>query len=193
VAKEGAEALDLVERGLRADRNDARILSTSGHCFAWFARDLFKGIAYIDEAIAINPNHAHAFMLSGQVRTRTGDTRTAIDHLDRALRLSPRDARSYAIFHALALAYLVQSDLEPAVHWAQRAVRHNPNYLPGWTALAAASAMTGRQDEAREATRIVLTMDPTYTVSQRKDRYPISAPEKVHAVNEGLIRAGLPG
>ena len=191
--RESAEVLDLVERGLRADRLDARILSTSGHCFAWFARDLFKGIAYIDEAIAINPNHAHAFMLSGQVRTRAGDTRTAIDHLERALRLSPRDSRSYAIFQALAGAHLVQSDLEPAVHWAQRAVRHNPNYLPGWVTLATAAALSGRQDEAREAARRILVLDPAYTVGLRKDRLPNAAPEKFEILNQGLIRAGVPG
>lgn len=193
LAKESAEVLDLVERGLRADRRDARVLGTAGQCFAWFARDLFKGIAHIDEAIAINPNHAHAFMQSGVVRNMTGDTRTAIDHLNRALRLSPRDSRSYAVFHGLAMAYLLQAEQETAVHWAYRAVRHNPNYLPGWTALAAGAALTGRHDEAREAAEHVLALDPTYSISQGRDRYPNAAPEKFQILAEGLLRAGLPG
>jgi adenylate cyclase len=192
LAKESAEVLDLVERGLRADRLDARVLGTAGQCFAWFARDLFKGVAHIDEAIAINPNHAHAYMQSGTVRNQIGDTRTAIDHLNRGLRLSPRDSRSYASFHALAMAYLLQTELETAVHWAQRAVRHNPNYLPGWVALAAGAALTGRHDEARKAAAHILAMHPTYSVGQRKDRYPNAAPEKFQTLAEGLMRAGLP-
>lgn len=190
--KESADVLDLVERGLRADRLDARVVGTAGHCFAWFARDLFKGIAHIDEAIAINPNHAHAFLQSGVVRNMTGDNRTAIDHLNRALRLSPRDPRNYAVFHALALANLLLSELETAVHWGQRAVRHNPNYLPGWVALAASSALTGRDDEARKAAERILTMDPTYRIHQRRGIYPNTAPEKFIILTEGLIGAGLP-
>ena len=52
---ESAEALDLVERGLRADRRDPMMLGTAGHCYAWFGHDLVKAAAYIDEAIDINP------------------------------------------------------------------------------------------------------------------------------------------
>lgn len=54
-AKEFAEVIDLVERGLRTDRLDPPMLATAGQCFAWFGHDLPKGIAYLDEAIAINP------------------------------------------------------------------------------------------------------------------------------------------
>ncbi len=129
--RERDDVVELVERGLRADRLDARMLATAGICFAWFGHDLAKGITYIDEAISINPNHAHAFVQSGQVRTRAGEAGLAIDHLHRAMRLSPRDSRSYAIFQALAAAHHVNGDLNKAVDWARRAVQHNPNYVPG--------------------------------------------------------------
>jgi len=86
-AKEAAEVIDLVERGLKADRLDPLMLATAGQCFAWFGHDLPKGISYLDEAIAINPNHAHILMQSGVVRTRAGEPQRAIDHLNRALRL----------------------------------------------------------------------------------------------------------
>src|SRR5207342_3467352 len=78
--RDRTEVLDLVERGLRADRLDPLMLGTAGQCFAWFAQDLAKGIAYIDEALSVNPNHAHAYMQSGLVRTRAGDTEVAIEH-----------------------------------------------------------------------------------------------------------------
>lgn len=82
--KDAAEALDLVERGLRADRLDALMLATAGQCFAWFGRDLPKGISYLDEAIAINPNHAHILLQSAVVRTRAGEPQKAIEYLSRA-------------------------------------------------------------------------------------------------------------
>ena len=89
---------------------DPLMLGTAGQCFAWFAHDLAKGIAYIDEALSVNPNHAHAYMQSGFVRTRAGDTEVAIKHLNHAMRLSPRDSRGYAIFHALAFAHQVSGN-----------------------------------------------------------------------------------
>jgi tetratricopeptide (TPR) repeat protein len=78
------------------------MLGTAGHCFAWFANDYAKGIAYIDEALSVNPNHAHAYLQSGVVRTRAGDTEVAIKHLNHARRLSPPDSCGYVIFQALA-------------------------------------------------------------------------------------------
>jgi TolB-like protein/class 3 adenylate cyclase len=192
VEREGREVLDLVDRGLRADRLDARMLGTAGHCFAWFARDLAKGIAFIDEALAINPNHAHGYMQSGLVRYRVGEFATAIAHLERALRLSPRDSRSYAIFQGLAAVHLVNGDPEAALGWARRAVQHNPNYVPGWPVLAAAAALTGNLAEARLAASRVLETEPGFTISRHGGRLPTTVPEKFELGREGMRRAGLP-
>ena len=191
-AKERAQALALVERGLRADRRDAFMLGTAGHCFAFFAHDLKKGIAYIDEAIGINPNHAHAFLQSGIVRTFAGETRTAIEHLERGLRLSPRDSRSYAYFGALSSAYSRQGDHEAAIDWARRSVQHNPNYLPGWLALAIGAAMTGRDDEARAAVARILALDPAYSMGHRRRLFPFMSNASSSPLGAALRRVGMP-
>ena len=180
--REHAEVLDLVERGLRADRLDPLMLGTAGHCFAWFAHDLAKGIAYIDEALSVNPNHAHAYMQSGLVRTRAGDTEVAIKHLNHAIRLSPRDSRGYAIFQALALAHQVGGNLEMAHDWAHRAVQHNPNYLPGWVALASSAALIGRDAEAKAAAKALLGLDPQFSISRLIRRFPRRHARQVRAV-----------
>ena len=190
--REHAEVLDLVERGLRADRLDPLMLGTAGHCFAWFAHDLAKGIAYIDEALSVNPNHAHAYLQSGVVRTRAGDTEVAIKHLNHARRLSPRDSRGYAIFQALALAHQVGGNLEMASDWAHRAVQHNPNYLPGWAVLASSAASIGRDAEAKAAAETLLGLDPQFSISRLIRRYPIAMRDKFEPYYEGLRRAGIP-
>jgi TolB-like protein len=191
-ARETNEALDLVERGLAANRHDPLMLATAGHCFAWFGRDLAKGIAYIDEAIAITPNLLPALLASGMVRTRAGQSGAAIDHLERARRLSPRDSRNYAIFQALAVAHHVDDDPETACGWARRAVQHNPNYLPGWIALAASAANAGRDDEARSAAAQVIVLEPAASIARLHGRYPTSVPEKFEKILDGLRRAGIP-
>jgi TolB-like protein len=190
--RERAEVLDLVERGLRADRLDPLMLGTAGHCFAWFAHDLAKGIAYIDEALSVNPNHAHAYLQSGVVRVRAGDTEVAIRHLNHARRLSPRDSRGYAIFQTLALAHYLGGNLEMACDWANRAVQHNPNYLPGWVVLASSAASMGRDAEAKVAAQTLLKLDPQLSVSRLVRRYPVAIRDKFETYYQGLRRAGVP-
>jgi len=189
---ERAEVLDLVERGLRADRLDPFMLGTAGQCFAWFAHDLAKGITYIDEALSVNPNHAHAYMQSGLLRTRVGDTEVAIKHLNHMIRLSPRDSRSYAIFQALAMAHQVGGNPEMARDWARRAVQYNPKFLPGWSALASSAASLGGDAEAKAAAEALLGLDPQFSISRLARRFPVAAHAKFETYYEGLRRAGVP-
>ena len=191
-AKEAAEVIDLVERGLRADRHDSLMLATAGQCFAWFGHDLPKGISYLDEAIAINPNHAHLLMQSGVVRTRAGEPQKAIDHLNRALRLSPRDSRSYAIFQGLSLAHLLVGSPASAYEWAQRAVQHNQSYQPGWYVVAASASALGRNVEARAAASRILAVEPSFSIGRLARRFPLGREANFAMFFGGLRAAGLP-
>ena len=185
-------ALDLVERGLRADRRDPMMLGTAGHCYAWFAHDLVKAAVFIDEAIEINPNYAHAYLQSGIVRTRLGDFPKAVAHLERAFRLSPRDARAYAFFQAMALALLLAGKAESARDWALRGVQHNPNYSSGWYVLAGSAAVLGHEAEAQNAARRLLALDPTFSISNYVRRYPARGPDLLQPLLQRLRLAGLP-
>jgi TolB-like protein/class 3 adenylate cyclase/tetratricopeptide (TPR) repeat protein len=190
--RERLEVLDLVERGLRADRRDAMILGTAGQCYAWFGRDLVKAVALIDEAIDINPNYAHAFLQSGIVRTRAGDFNKAVMHLEQGLRLSPRDARGYAFYQGMALALLLTGRTEAAREWAWRGVQHNANYSPSWYVLAGSAAALGNKAEAQRATARLLELDPTFSIRSYVQRYPTSGPEVLQPLVEGLRLAGVP-
>ena len=191
-AKDAFSALDLVERGLRADRSDAMMLATGGLCFAWFAHDLAKGIRYIDEALVLNPNFSYAFMQSGILRVFSGLTTIGIEHLDRARRLSPRDSGNYATFAITALAHQLDGDLETARDWALRSAQHNPNYAVGWLRVASVTALLGQQSEARAAVGRVLSISPTFSVRQLQRSFPISVPEMFESYWRGLRLAGLP-
>ena len=186
----GAAALDFIERGLKVDRFDAWLLATAGHCFVMFARDVPKGIAYTDEAIAINPNLFEAYLHGAWVRLRAGDTRIALDHLKKALRLSPRDLRGYAIYHSLSLAHLIEGDLATARSWADRSVQHNPNYMSGWYAVAACAALAGQPAQAREAAARVLALNPRFSI-RRWVSQP-HEPVKFAPLIRGMRLAGIP-
>ena len=79
-----------------------------------------------------------------------------------------------------------------ASDWAHRAVQHNPNYLPGWTALASSAALLGRDAEAKAAAETLLGLDPQFSISRLIRRYPIAMRDKFETYYEGLRRAGVP-
>ena len=191
-ARERHETLDLVERGLQADRHDPSMLGAAGHCFAWFGHDIGKGLAYIDEALEINPNNAHGFLQSGVVRTRAGQLEKAREHLERALRLSPRDVRGYAYFQAVALNDLLAGRTQEAREWALRAVQHNANYAPGWYVLAASEGVLGEKAKTKEAVDRLLALDPTFSIRGSSERLPTKGPEVMKPLVDGLRLAGLP-
>jgi adenylate cyclase len=192
LTKERAEVLDLVERGLRADRKDASMLGTAGHCYALFCHDLVKAIAFIDEAIDINPNLAQAFFQSGAFRAFAGDFELAIVHLERALRLSPRDARAYTFYQGMAFALFLSGNATTAREWALRGVQHNANYAPGWWVLAASSAALGNKVEAEEAVQHILALDPAFSISGFVQKYPTRGPDVLQSFVQGLRTAGVP-
>jgi tetratricopeptide (TPR) repeat protein len=192
LARDTAEVLDLVERGLRADRQDSLMLGTAGHCYAWFARDLDKGLALIDEAIALNPNQSMVFSISGTVRACADELPEAIEHLRRALRLSPRDSRIYATYASLSLCHLLSGNYDESLSWARRAVQRNPHYVSALRAVAAICGVRGPIGEAQGAVSRLLTISPDFTIARFARQYPWRRPDKVADMVEGLRRAGVP-
>jgi TolB-like protein len=186
------DALSFVERGLLTDPHDALMLTEAGHAFAFFGRNLDQSIAYLDEAVAARTHLIEPLLRSGIIRQRIGQTRLAIEHLHRALRLSPLDTRRYAIFGAIAAAHMCDREFETAYDWATRATQQNPNYLPGWRVLASAAAYLGRMADARSGVAHMRAIRPGLTIkSYEEGRAPIRA--DLAAIDaEGLRRAGLP-
>ena len=187
-----AEALDLVERGLRADRLDANMLGTAAHCFTYFADDVAKGLAHADEALLVNPNIAHVLMQSGMVRIRAGRMLEAIEHFERALRLSPLDNRGYAIFGDLGVAHFINGDREVGLQWAQRSVQRNSNYDPGWVYVAWMAGLLGELEVGRKAVERMRVLIPAVSVRGIDSAYRVVFPQEYVEHLEGLRLAGLP-
>ncbi|HVH83282.1 MAG TPA: adenylate/guanylate cyclase domain-containing protein, partial [Steroidobacteraceae bacterium] len=90
-AEEIAETARLARRAVELGREDAAALSTSGMALAYVVGDLDDGAAFIDRALALNPNLAAAWYYSGWARIWLGEPDSAIEPISRAMRLSPLD------------------------------------------------------------------------------------------------------
>lgn len=190
-AWETVEGERLARRAVELGRDDAVALTRGGHALAHLAGDLDSGIALLDRAIFLNPNLASAWFLSGFLRTWHGECEEAIEHFERAMRLSPVDPELYRMQAGIAMAHLFAGRIEAASAWAERSYGNLPSFLMVVALIAATRALGGRQQEARRAIGEMRKLDPALRVSNITDWLPISRPEHLAIFADGLKKAGL--
>jgi TolB-like protein len=187
-----AEGVQLARRAVEIGRDDAVALTRGGHALAHLAGDLDSGIALLDRAVFLNPNLASAWFLGGFLRTWHGESESAIEHFERAMRLSPVDPELYRMQAGMAMAHLFAGRLDAASIWAEQAYRNLPSFLMVVATIAATRGLAGRQEEAQRAMEQLRALDPTLRISNLTDWLPIHRPEHVSIFADGLRKAGLP-
>jgi tetratricopeptide (TPR) repeat protein len=190
--RELQEASHLATRAVELGRDDPVALCWGGFALARVVGDLDRGGAFIDQALVLNPNLATAWGFSGRVRVYRGEPDLAIDHLARAMRLSPRDPEIYGFQGSTAFAHFFSGRYQEASSWAETAMRENANYLPVTAIAAASHAQAGHVEKATLAMERVRRIDPTLRISTLKDEFTLRRVEDMARLAEGLRMAGLP-
>jgi adenylate cyclase len=190
--QEIAETARLAGKAAELGKDDAVALSFGGLALGYVAGDVDGGIALIDRALVLNPNLAAAWSASGCLRVFLGDSDVAIEHLARAMRLSPLDPLMFVMRGYTALAHFLAGRYDEAWPLAERASREQPYFLTGIRIAAVSNAFAGRLEEARKGVARALQLDPDVRASNLKDRLGPFRPEGLAKYVEGLRKAGLP-
>lgn len=191
-ARETADGVGLARRAVELDKGDAVALTRSGHAIGYLAGDIPGGIALLDKALFLNPNLSGARYLGGFLRLWLGETETALEHLARAMRLSPLDPELYRMQAGMAVAHLFEEHFDMASSWAEKAFRDFPGFLLAAAILAASHALAGRVVEAQRAMDHVRRIDPALRLSTVAGWLPIHRPKHLATLLSGLEKAGLP-
>jgi adenylate cyclase len=192
-AQEMAEAARLARRAVALGRDDAAALSAGGAVLAYGVGDLDDGAAFIDQALALNPNLAAAWYYSGWARIWLGEPDLAIEHLGRAMRLTPLDPLIGAMQEATAHAHFFAGRYDVASSWIRMALRSRPDVVDTLRIATASHALAGRLEQARKALARLRQLDPALRVSNLGVTLgPYRRPEDVARYEEGLRKAGLP-
>ncbi|MGY2991522.1 adenylate/guanylate cyclase domain-containing protein [Mesorhizobium sp. URHB0026] len=190
--QETAETERLALKAVDLGRDDAIALSRGGNALAFVVGDNNSGAAFIDRALALNPNLATAWLFSGWVRADLGDTETSLRHLATAIRMSPVDPLMFDMQNAVAVAHLFAGRFEEASSWAERSLREKPDYLGSLRYAAASYAYVGRTEDAQKVVSRMLALDPGQRISNLADVMPTSRPADMALLAAGLRKAGLP-
>lgn len=186
-----AEALRLAQAALKADRTDPYVLWQAALTIGLLEGDLDEAAALIDRSLSINANANRAWLASAFVRCSLGDPETAIEHAERAMRLSPLDVSMWVAHGVLAVAHMQLKNYEQASSWGRKAIRLHRDNLPSHHVLVASLAHLGRQEEAEEALSELLDLEPGLTIKGLKKRYPIADYKNLEVFIGGLKKAGL--
>jgi tetratricopeptide (TPR) repeat protein len=191
-AQDIAETKRLAERAAALGKDDAVALSFGGHALVYVANDVEGGAALVDRALVLNPNLAAAWTASGWVRLALGETDMMIEHMARAMRLSPLDPLMFTMQTVTSLGHFFDGRYEEAGSWAEKAIREQPSFIIALRVGAASYALAGRSDDAHRAISRALQLDPDMRVSNLKDRLMTIRPEHFAKYADGLRKAGLP-
>ena len=190
--KEITDANWLAQRAIDLGADDAVALLGGGYALVFVVHDVERGAAYIDRALALNPNLAWGLVCDGWTKAFLGEPDAAIAQLSRALRLSPLDPLNVRALAGMAFAHFIAGRYDDASFWAEKALRERRNYLPAIRDLAAAHALAGRLPEAQKTLARFREVDPAMRVSDIKDWLPIRRPDDLARLEDGLGIAGLP-
>jgi len=190
--QESAEAVRMARKAARLGGDDAVALYAGGYALAFVAHEFDDAAAFMDRALALNPNLAPAWMFSAWLRVWRGEPDLALEHSARAMRLSPLDPSMFGMHGAMAYAHFLAGRYEMASSCAETAMRDNPTFLLTICMSAASHALAGRLQPAQKGIAQALECNPDLRASNLKDLAPFRRAEDLATFAKGLRQAGLP-
>ena len=120
---------------------------------------LEEAISAYDAALSLNPNMVNALADLGRCKIFLGPIDEAITAQLRAIRLSPRDFMIRFWYFRIGQAHLLQSRLDEAIHWLEKARSVEPGIPFFYAYLAAAYALRGNSARATAELNAALRLD----------------------------------
>ena len=151
----------------------------------------------LERAIVLDRNNTWAIRQLGQALVFMGQPEAAIPHLDKVLRLNPREASLAVTYAFFGWIHIFLDHMDEAMNFFRKARAENPRlwYTHLW--FAGAMGLRGDMDEARTEIAESLRLKPELDSLARIRALPSFGNPQLNALMEktfyvGLRRAGFP-
>ena len=165
-------------------------LAMGGFVIGVLERNYETALEALDRSLALSPSSAFAFGCSSIIRAWVGDD-LGMEHAKIGIRLSPYDPLIYMPYVGLAYGHYFKGNFVEAASAASRASAANPRFSVPCYLHAAAMIRLGQLVEAKSMARIVLELQPGFTISGLISGQ-ITTPERMEMLATALREAGLP-
>jgi adenylate cyclase len=154
------------------------------------ARENDAALAAIDRALALNPSDAVAVATRGNVLSFLGRYPEAVQAWEDAEQMDPFVTPLSFALKSMPLVML--GEYERALASARTCAQRAPRLQTCYFYLAIAANELGSEEEAREAMRILLELNPSTTISGHLGIRSFKDPAEGRRLAELMRRAGLP-
>jgi adenylate cyclase len=165
------KAISLARHALRNAGDDAVTLGRAAYVLAYYGEDIDTVTALMDRSLRINPSFADGWHWSGWLRMWAGSPDVAIDHLERSLRLDPRDPNGRTLA-ANGIAHFFARRLDQARTMLLLSLQEHPDWVPTNRFLAACYAHLGELEEAKMMIKRLRALTPAVLPSADHWRNP---------------------
>lgn len=186
------QALAHVQRAIDCDPDSALAWAVKGLIHSYINKDMTRAREAYGAALAANPSESLAWLYSATLNAWHDEGADAITAAVNAQRLSPLDPLKYYYDSLSATAFLVAGEHRMAIDLAQRSLRQNRTHTSTHRTLAIALLLAGEDDAARTAVHELMQLDPSFTVSKFRHRYPGRDSAHADAFCRALAAAGVP-
>ena len=153
------KGIDFARRALEVAGDDPGILANAAQALSYFGEDIGAMMALADRALALNPNFARGWHISGVLRMSAGQPDMAIAHVETSLRLSPR-ARVGTALAIIGEAHFLARRFDEAAPYLLLAIQEDPSLSVPYRYLAACYAQMGRLEDARQIVERLRAITP---------------------------------
>lgn len=189
---ENRQALQCSQRALDAHPGNALALAIAGLVHGYLRKDLKTAGEWYRAAREANPHEPMAWLFSSTWHAYHGEGEQAAQAAATALRLSPLDPLKYFFDSLAATALLGSGQWARSVELSRRSIRANRTHASTWRTLIYGSMMLGDEASAQAGVAELLAIEPTYTVSTFRQRFPGRNGPMAEPWAEALKAAGLP-
>lgn len=191
VEGEVKKGLALIEVAARHIGDEATGLTALGTAIMLLEGNARRALGFIDRAIAIDPNHAWAWMRRGFGLIYVGQPEQALESFARAERLSPLDPFIFNIHIGIGLAHFTAGRYKEAVRYPEMVLDERPGLTWPYRDLAAYRAHAGDLAGARDALEKFVYLRPPMSLATIAGNLRFMHKELLDRYIEGLRKAGL--
>jgi TolB-like protein len=166
------QGIDLARRALRVAGDDPFILASTAWALAVFGEDIATAIALVDRSLDLNQNYATGWRRSGELRMWAGQYDLGIEHVERAIRLNPRERSRTGSNLIIGIGHFFARRGEKAVEMLGIALQERSAWPPTLRFLASCLAHLGRLEEAREIAKRIEAITPVVIPTAEHWRIP---------------------
>jgi len=190
-AAERAAAQRLVEHAAMTVHDDPTALTALASAMMQLGGDVAQAASFADQALALDANHAWAWMRRGFGQVYLGNPEEGLVAFERSGRLSPMDPFAFNVHLGMGLAHFAAGRPARAIQFARQALAERPGLVWPYRDLAVYLADHGDLAAASDALQRFIGKRSGISLASVADGLRFMEPALLNRYLRGLKLAGL--